>query len=73
MSHLPLSLMNRLSQNESVVFKLLVLYFTKDLFSDYCQVLSYGSATPSVSIRRNKMQLQKDANKTQTSDLILVY
>ena len=32
MSHLPLSLMNRLNKPESAVFKLWMLYFQKDHF-----------------------------------------
>ena len=35
MSHLPLSLMNRLNKTESSVFKLWMLYFQRIYFSDY--------------------------------------
>ena len=37
MSHLPLSLMNRL---ESTLFKLWMLFVTNDLFSDYLEITS---------------------------------
>ena len=35
MSHLPLSLMNRLDQTESAVYQTLVAVFPKDPFSDH--------------------------------------
>ena len=35
MSHLPLSLMNRLNKTESAVFKLWMLYFQRIFFTDY--------------------------------------
>ena len=37
MSHLPLSLMNRLSKTESAVFKLWMLYFQRIFFTDYLE------------------------------------
>ena len=38
MSHVPLSLTNRLNKTESAVFKHWMLYFQKDLFSDYLEL-----------------------------------
>ena len=38
MSHIPGSLMNRLSQTESAVFKLWMLYFQRVPFSDYLDI-----------------------------------
>ena len=37
MSHLPLSLMNRLNKTESAVFKLWMLYFQRIFFTDYLE------------------------------------
>ena len=38
MSHLPLSLMNRLNQTKSAVFKFWMLYFQRISFSDYLEI-----------------------------------
>ena len=42
MSHLPLSLMNRLNQTESTVLKLWMLYLQRISFSDYLEILIYS-------------------------------